>query len=113
MRLLPSLRQKKRYVVVEVLSDQKFSYTEIKDSIEQALATFWGEFGKAKANLLFLKEQFNYPQQRFMLKVHHLFTDELKAALTLSKKIKNTSIILRSVITSGTIKTAGSYLSEK
>ncbi len=111
MKLLPSLRERKRYVVVEALSDQKFSYSELREGLEQAFASFWGILGLAKAAPLIIKEKFNLSTQRLVVKVSPTAVDELKAALVLSKKIKNTPIILRSVSTSGTLKQASSHLS--
>ena len=108
MRLLPSLRQKKRYVVVEVLPEKPLSAAELKAGIEQALQSFWGQIGLARAGPLILSEKWH--GQRGIIKVNHAYVDELKAALVLNKKIKNTSIILRSIATSGTLKTASSYL---
>lgn len=112
MRLLPSLRQKKRYVVIEIISAKKFSFPEIKEEVDKILLLFWGQLGLSRAAPILLKEKFNQQTQHFIIKVNHKYVDELKTALTLSKKIKNIPIILRSVITSGTLKKASSYLSK-
>lgn len=110
MKLLPSLKQKKRYIVFEVLSSKKFSFQEIKEEVESTLLLFFGQWGLAKSSPLIIKEKFNPEKQRFVIKINHKFIDELKAALTLSKKIKNTPVIIKSIITSGTLKKASSYL---
>lgn len=110
MKLLPSLKQKKRYIVFEILSSKKFSFLEIKEEVESMLLLFFGQWGLAKSSPLIIKEKFNAESQRFVIKINHKFIDELKAALTLSKKIKNTPVIIKSVITSGTLKKASSYL---
>lgn len=110
MRLLPSLRQKKRYVVFEVVADKKFSFPEVKEEVGRAWQQFWGDLGKARAVPLLLKEKFSQEKQRFLVKVNHKHVDELKAALTLSKSIKNTPIIIKSIITSGTLKKASRSL---
>lgn len=110
MKLLPSLKQKKRYIVFEILSSKKFSFPEIKEEVESTLLLFFGQWGLAKSSPLIIKEKFNPEKQRFVIKINHKFIDELKAALTLSKKIKNTPVIIKSVITSGTLKKASSYL---
>lgn len=112
MRLLPSLRQKKRYVVFEIISAydgsaKKFSFPEIKSAVESALLLFLGELGIARAAPMVIEEKFNMEKQRFMVKVNNSFVDEVKAALTLSKSIKNTQVIIKSVRVSGTIKKAG------
>ncbi len=110
MKLLPSLRQKKRYVVFEIKSDRSFSLSEVQEAVESSLARFLGELGIAKAGPLFLREKWNEQKQRFVVKINRAFVDELKSALILNKKIKNTPILIKSVISSGTLKKASSYL---
>ncbi len=110
MKLLPSLRQKKRYVVFEIVADKSFSITDIQEMVETSLQRFLGELGIAKAGPFFLKEKWNEQKQRFVIKVNHAFVDELKSALILNKKIKNTPVLIKSVITSGTLKKVSSYL---
>lgn len=106
MKLLPSLKQKKRYVVFEIVSGDNFSAAEIKPEVDTALLSFLGQLGLAKAVPLFIKAKNN----KFIVKVSHQFVDELRAALILIKKIKNKPVIVRSVITSGTIRKASACL---
>ena len=111
MKLLPSLRQKKRYIVFEIIADKKFSFSEIKEEVEKAMKDFFGQLGLGRASPLILKEKFNVDKQMFIIKVNNKHVDELKAALTLSKSIKSTPVIIKSIITSGTVKKASKYLS--
>ena len=110
MKLKPSLRQKKRYVVFEIVADKKFSPLEVQEEVERAMKEFFGQLGLSKASPLFLKERFDQEKQRFVVKINHKHVDELKAALTLSKSIKNTPVIIKSIITSGTLKKASLQL---
>ena len=110
MKLLSSLKQKKRYVVFAVIAEEKFSLLEIKEEIERAMKEFWGQLGLSKASPQLIKEKFNPEKQTFILKVNHKHVDELKTALALSKKIKNKPIIIKSIVTSGTLKKASDYL---
>ena len=107
MKLLPSLKQKKRYIVFEIVSKQSFSALEVKTEVEKALLLFLGQLGVAKASPLFLKEK--YKNNRFIVKVNNSYVDECKAALLLIKKIKDTPVMIKSLITSGTIKKANAY----
>lgn len=113
MKLLPSLRQKKRYLVFELISEKKFSAAEVEEAVHSALHDFLGQLGLAKAAPFFLKERFNFPAQRFLLKVNHQYPAEAKAALALIKKIKNTDLIIRSLTTTGSIKKAVKSLTEE
>jgi len=113
MKLLPSLRQKKRYVVFEIIADKPFSFYDIKDSLEEAMKDFWGQQGLSKAVPMLLKEKFSKENQRFIIKVNNKYVDELISAVILAKKIKNTPIIIKSVVTSGILKKATAFLDSK
>ena len=110
MKLLPSLRQKKRYVVFEIKSDKAFSLSEVQEAVESSLLRFLGELWTAKASPLFLKEKWNETEQCCAVKVNHTYVVELQSALIRNKKIKNTPVLIKSVISSGTLKKASSYL---
>ena len=106
MKLLPSLREKKRYLVFELIAEKKFSLPEVKAFTEEALLSFLGQLGVARAAPIFVEEKFNLEKQRFVLKASHKYVDEVKAALALGKSIKNTPVIVKSVTVSGTLKKA-------
>tara|TARA_Y100000310_G_C20440624_1_gene695925 strand:+ start:480 stop:818 length:339 start_codon:yes stop_codon:yes gene_type:complete len=106
MKLQSSSKQKKRYLVFEIISGEKFSVGEIEKEVFQALLTFLGELGVAQASPMFLREKFNQSKQRFILKVDHKSVKLVQAALILIKTIKNTNVIVKSLTTAGTIKKA-------
>ncbi|MBT4936134.1 hypothetical protein HOL21_00655 [Candidatus Woesearchaeota archaeon] len=108
MKLLPSLRQKKRYIVWKIVSDKDFTVQDIQSAVESALTSFLGQLGLAKASPLFLKEKCN--NKTFIIKVNHKYVDECKSAIILIKKIKNMPVLLTSVTTSGTLKKACSFV---
>jgi ribonuclease P/MRP protein subunit POP5 len=108
MKLLPALKQKKRYIVFEIVSSAKFSLKDIDKAVSESLLQFLGEFGVAKAAPMLIKEKIG--SNKFILKVNHKYIDELKAAMMLTKKISATPVVIKSIITSGTLKKAGTYL---
>jgi ribonuclease P/MRP protein subunit POP5 len=107
MVLLPTLKEKKRYVVFEIISEKKFSLSEVKQFADERIYSFLGELGVARALPVFIEEKFNAEKQKFVIKVGHKYVDELKAALALGKSIKNTPVIIKSVTVSGILKKAG------
>ncbi|MBI4980854.1 hypothetical protein HZC30_04840 [Candidatus Woesearchaeota archaeon] len=107
MGLMPSLRQKKRYVVFEIIAEKKFAIQEVRAAVDEALRSFLGQLGIGKAAPLFVEEKFDFDAQKFMLKVNNKFVDEIKMGVALCKSIKNNPIIIKSVIVSGSIKKAG------
>lgn len=110
MKLKPSLKQKKRYVLFEIQAVKAFSLPEVAEAIESSLLRFLGELGMAKSSPMLVKEKWSDKKQRFVLKVNHNYVDELKSAMILNKKIKNTPVLIRSIVTSGTLKKISSHL---
>ena len=102
MALLPSLRQKKRYVLFEIISDQEFKSSEVEAAAILAIKEFIGQLGLAKSSPVFIKEL--YTGQRFVLKVNHLFVKEIISALMLVKEIGKSAVAIKSVTTSGILK---------
>ncbi len=97
MKLLKSLKQKKRYIVFEVSKE-----VNVRKAVDEALLSFLGELGVANASPLFVKQK----GKRFIIKVNHTFVDECVSAIMLIKKIDNKLVSVKSVVTSGTLKKA-------
>ena len=104
--LLPSLREKKRYVVFEVLSDSKLNASSIKEQIMTSALNLIGERGVANAGILFPKETYNPENQRGILRVNNKYVNEIKSALALVQNIENEDVIVKSVGVSGILKKA-------
>lgn len=110
MKPLPSMKEKKRYVVVQIVADKKFDFKEIDEAFKTALGDFLGTLGLSKAAIMILKEKFNEEKQTIIIKVNNKYVNELKSALILIKKIKTTPVVVKSLAVSGTIKKASTYL---
>ncbi len=98
--LLPSLREKKRYIAFEVMS-QGTSLAEAKTAILSRMATFLGEYGMAKAGVIFLKD---WKGNKGIFRVASPEVDKAKAALALVKEINGKKASVRSLGTSGTLE---------
>ncbi|MBW2963173.1 hypothetical protein KY306_00150 [Candidatus Woesearchaeota archaeon] len=104
MPLLPSLKEKKRYVAFEVISKEKFSFNQVKKAVDEALLKYIGLLGAGKAGMQILPEKYN--QNRGLIRINHKFTDYLKASFALISKINNQKVVVRSLGTSGILKKA-------
>ena len=105
--ILPSLREKKRYLVFEVISREKISNAEsVSNAIWDCSLHFLGQLGTAKAGIMVLKNKWDSTLQRGIIKVSHKHVDAVKAALTFASKIDNTDIIFRSLGVSGILRKA-------
>jgi len=96
------MKEKKRYILFEIKSLQQYSTQEINDAIEDALKTFLGDLGLAKAAPSFIKEKSK--NNHFVIKVSNSYVDECKSAIILIKTIKKKPVIIASKATSGTLK---------
>ena len=108
MKLRPSLRQKKRYLAFELISSRAFPFADVEKEVFASLHHFLGDLGMAKAAPMLVKEK--YKNQKFIIKVNHTAVDECKAGIMLLRKVKEFPVIPKSIITSGTLKKASSYL---
>lgn len=97
--ILPSLKERKRYIVFEVVSATTQSFETIKEKINKALLAFLGELGCAKAGIIVLNE---WKNNRGIIKVNNKEVDKVKAALTL---IKN-SILIKCIYVTGLLNKA-------
>jgi ribonuclease P/MRP protein subunit POP5 len=105
--VLPSLREKKRYLVFEVISDKKLeNVNSISKTIMNDCQNYLGEMGMAKAGLMILNNKYNPNMQRGVIKVSHKMVDSLRAALCFVKEIDNQKVIVKSVGISGILKKA-------
>lgn len=80
--ILPSLKERKRYIVFEVVSASSKSFNEIKEKLNHALLKFLGELGCAKAGSIILDE---WKNNRGIIRANNREVDNVKAALTLIK----------------------------
>ena len=109
--LLPTLREKKRYVVFEVLSDYDFDAKEVSCAIKSSFKDLFGVEGLADAGLIFLDKKFNRETKRGFLRVSNTSLDQLRASFTFINDINGNKTIVKSIIASGMINIAEGALS--
>ena len=100
--ILPSLKEKKRYLSVEIISPDKFSAEEVKKSVEKSCLEFLGTLDAGKAGILFLSDKFK--NNRGIVKTGHKYVDKVRSALALIKKIDNKEVIIQTKVVSGILK---------
>ena len=99
--VLPSLREKKRYIAFEVQTEKAFGLEHVKKSIEQSMKGFLGDLGMARAGVLFLLD---WKQNKGIIKVNTKYVDEVKASLALVQEIAQEKAIIRSIGVSGALE---------
>ena len=102
--LKPSLKEKKRYVVFEVLSKTRVGFKDTRDAILDAVHRFLGSSGAAKLGLVFFEDR--WKDQKGIVKVNLKHVEQLKASFCFAGKINGQEVICRSVGASGILKKA-------
>ncbi len=104
--ILPSLKEKKRYLVYEIESEPKLSFSECSKALAYAYFSFMGNLGVAEAGIMNLKEMFDYGLQRGIIRAKNNSLDKLRASFCLLGSYGGKRISIRSVAASGSLKKA-------
>jgi ribonuclease P/MRP protein subunit POP5 len=104
--LKPSLKEKKRYLVFEVMSNTNLSYEKVEAEIWKSCLGFLGEWGMAKAGMQVLSDCWKQASQRGIIRVTHTHTQHIRSALLLVKSIGGESAVIRTLGMSGIIDKA-------
>ena len=96
--ILPTLKERNRYLVYQIKKNKKFSLVEIKKELQKAMLQFLGDFEYAKANILILDD---FKKDRGIIKVNNKYVDKVKVALMLIK-----TFVVETKGVSGTLKKA-------
>lgn len=104
--LLPSLKEKKRYVLFEVISNSFFNEAEISAAIRGQFNEFYGEIGLAEAGVQLISGRWDQKGQQGIIRVSNKSTDKLKSVFPFIRGIKNNETVVRSLGTSGILQKA-------
>ncbi len=99
--LLPTLREKKRYLVFEMVSERQLPWDAVRSAIEAGVLRHVGELGYARAGVQLLAEHWHAESSRGMLRVSHTSLDEVRSSLGLVREAGGAPVIVRSVGASG------------
>ena len=110
--LLPSLREKKRYVAFEILDNvgSSYGFDTISDQIKASFLSMFGSIGLGKSGLWMLKDKWDGKMKKGIIKINHQYVNALKASLTMVTTIKGEQVMIRSLGTSGNLGKAERYI---
>lgn len=104
--LLPSLKEKKRYLRFEILSPDPIKKEDVFCSIWDSVLSLYGEAGAARAGLWIVPDKYNEHAQSGILRVAHDMVDQIKASLAFITIIGATPAIVQVTRVSGMISKA-------
>jgi len=103
----PSMREKKRYMAYELMSEKPLP----RDADRQLIARIndlLGVFNASKAGILPVK--YNSEKQRGLLKVERKFVDFVRACFVMTKSLNNQEVLIRTLFVSGMLNRAGEHI---
>ncbi|MEA3254497.1 MAG: Rpp14/Pop5 family protein [Candidatus Altiarchaeota archaeon] len=100
--LIPTLRERNRYIAFELISDSRFRREEVVKAVWNTVLRFLGEYGASRTSLWIM--DWNEEKQNGILKVNHNSVEEVRAALALLKDINKENCIPHVLGISGTLK---------
>jgi ribonuclease P/MRP protein subunit POP5 len=100
--LKPTLRERNRYLAIEVVSEARFERKPIVDAVWGSLLRLSGELGAARTSLWVM--DWDKEKNRGILKVNHDSVDLIRSSIALVKEMegKRATISVRRV--SGTLR---------
>ena len=103
---LPSLKEKKRYLAIDIISKEKkkYDFTLVSKLIWSAAQKFMGALNTAKAGIWVIEDKWR--SNRGLIRVNNKFVDQLKASLASVSKINKDNVIIRTLGVSGILKKA-------
>jgi len=105
--LLPTLKEKKRYVAFEIISTQTFTFSDTAKALTQTIINTCGTINTAAMGVNIIAD--NYKNNKGIIRVAHTGVDLLKSGLCLCTQINNTPVIVKSTGVSGILNKAQIY----
>ena len=102
--LIPTLRQKKRFIRIIVKSNKKLDFDTLANSINSQIMYYVGAIDFGKAGIRLLKDKFDYKNQEIILRVGTKFKDKAVGSIALITKIENNDVNLKIKRISGNLK---------
>lgn len=107
LQTLPSsLREKQRYIIFEILSEEQHDLGAFVNAAWDAMLDLLGENGVAHAQPWILKDLYDESQQQGGIRVHKDHVEDVRAAITLMTDIGRTDATVHVLGVTGTMDSA-------
>ncbi len=109
-----SLREKKRYVAFQILSEGEIDFGDLINALWSSILDLFGEVNTGEINFWLVKDAWKKESKRGLIKCNHKHVSEVRLAMALINRIGDSQVSIRSLGVSGTMKSARKkYFGEK
>ena len=102
--LLPTLREKDRYISFQVISEEPIEYSDLEPAILNTFLDFYGEYGFSKLSFWIIKNLYDPEKQIGVIRCNNKSVQQTVAGLGLVSRLGETRITIKIFKISGTIK---------
>lgn len=102
--LLPTLREKDRYISFQVISEEPILYTDFEQAVLNIFLDFYGEYGFSKLSFWIIKNLYDPENQIGVIRCNNKSVQQVIAGLGLVSRLGETRITVKILKVSGTIK---------
>lgn len=102
--LLPTLREKDRYISFQVISEEPIAYSDLEAAAINTFLDFYGEFGFSKLSFWIIKNLYDPERQVGVIRCNNQSVQQTIAGLGLVSRLGETRITIKVLKVSGTIK---------
>jgi len=99
--LKPSMREKKRYIAYEIMSDKPLNRNADKVLVGKIKALL-GVFSSGKAGVMSVK--YNSDKQTGILRINRRFVDHIRSCFVMIKNLNDEEVLVRTIRVSGMLK---------
>jgi len=102
--LLPTLREKDRYISFQVISEDPIEYSDLESAVLNTFLDFYGEHGFSELSLWIIKNLYDPERQIGVIRCNNKSVQQVIAGLGLVSRLGETRITIKILKVSGTIK---------
>jgi len=100
--ILPTLKEKKRYIAFEIITDSELDSRVAKKEIMEKCLSFLGYLDAAASGIIMV----DFNKVKGVLKVNNKYVEKVKMAFALIKEINGNKVIVNCVKVSGILNKA-------
>jgi len=102
--LLPTLREKERYVAFQIISEDRIIYSDLEAAIWNTMMDFFGEYGTSRTSMWLIKNLYDEEKQVGVIRCNHESVPIVLTTLGLIERLGDTRVVVKILKVSGTIK---------
>ena len=95
-------REKRRYLALEVVSEQPLNEQTVMDAVQSSVHRLFGEYGASQANIKLIK--YTPEKRQFVIRCSHKALERVRAAIASTTEINGKNAAIHVMGVSGTLK---------